>query len=171
MSEKILKQPVIEDVPLPDGSIPPNFDVTQPSSGGTSETAKIKSQRLPYKRIATEVIASALNTKSRKILAEFDLVDSGGLKIGDYTPGVSGDLKLTPNGIVGRNDSGITTFAFDATTGNVVILGSIQAGSVITGEVIVGNNNVIIDGENSRIIVYDEDGIPGIIIGFHKNGF
>ena len=111
------------------------------------------------------MIGSSLNTRSRKILAEFEFTQSGALQIGKYTEGVTGDIRISPNGIVGRDSSGLTTFAIDATTGDVVFKGSVQAGSVITGVLYVGNNSIVIDGDTRRMVFYDENDVPVILIG------
>ena len=95
---------------------------------------------------------------------------SGALQIGKYESGVSGDLRISPNGIVARNSSGMTTFALDGDTGSAVFMGEIQAGAIITGLVSVGNNNVVIDGENQRMIVNDGQ-TDRILIGFQSGGF
>lgn len=155
--EKILKSEEIENIPLPDEEGASDFHTSESTSGGTSGISKINSQSFPGKRVATELLGQALNTKSRKILAEFEFTEMGALQIGKYVSGVSGDLRFSPNGITTRNLSGLTTFAIDGTTGNVVFLGSIQSGSLITGEVVVGDNSVIIHGENRNIIINDRD--------------
>ena len=171
IEEKILSPQTIEDTPFPQEVAITDYGVTQSSNGGVSETSKIKNQSPPYKRVATELLGSALNTKSRKILAEFEFTESGALQIGKYEPGVSGDVRLTPNGITARDLSGITTFALDGDTGNAVFKGTIQAGSFVGGEVIVGNNRLIMDGSTGRFVVYDEQGIPRIVIGYLEGGF
>ena len=169
--DKIFHQQVIDDNPFPneEGEVP--FGVTQSTSGERVSAEKIPDQGFPKKKIATEVISTALNTKSRKILAEFEFTESGALQIGKYANGVSGDLRVSPNGITARNDAGTTTFAIDGTTGDAVFKGTLQAGTLVGGEVIVGNNRVIIDGENARIMVYDENDVPRILIGYQKDGF
>ena len=157
IKDKIYKPQVIDDNPFPneEGEVP--FGVTQSTSGERVSAEKIPDQGFPTKRIATEVISTALNTKSRKILAEFEFTESGALQIGKYANGVSGDLKISPSGIVARNDAGTTTFAIDATTGDAVFKGSVQAGSIITGLVVVGDNKIILDGEKRYILIADEN--------------
>ena len=125
---------------------------------------------MPTRRVAHEVIGSALNTKSRKILAVFEFTESGALQIGKYENGVSGDLRITPNGITARDLAGITTFSLDGTTGDAVFKGTIQSESLIAGLVAVGDNNVILDGENQRIVINDGTN-DRILIGYQQNGF
>lgn len=142
-------------------------------SGGTNEleTTKIVDQSLPTKKIAVELISSALNTRSKKILGEFEFTESGALQIGKYDPGVSGDIKISPTGIVARNSSGVNTITIDGETGDAVFAGTIQSGTLIAGDVVVGDNNIRLDGENRRIIVYDEAGDARILIGYDQGGF
>lgn len=79
---------------------------------------------------------------------------------------MSGDIKISPSGIVARNTSGLTTFAIDGETGNATFAGELQSGSLITGQITVGNNTWIIDGDpdNPQIVLYN-DGIPEIVLG------
>ena len=163
--EKILNQQTIDDIPFPDQE-QESFSTSQSSSGGVIGMEKIKNQNLPHKRIAVELLSSALNTKSRKILAEFEFTEHGSIQIGKYANGVSGDLRITPNGITARNISGLTTFNLDAETGDAVFKGTIQTGAVIAGEIVVGNNTWVIDGDSDHpmIILYN-DGTPEIVIG------
>ena len=127
MQEKIYKPEEIKNNPFPEQIETLDFSDSQTSSGQIENQAKIKDQRVPRKRVSRETIASALNTKSKKILGEFTFTEGGAIRVGVYSPGVSGDLRITPNGLTARNESGITTFAIDGTTGNAVFKGSIDA--------------------------------------------
>ncbi len=153
--DKVYYPDEISDNPLPNQVAAPSFTTSAPESGDVQKPATTKNNPPPQKRAATELLSSALNTRSKKILAEFQFTVSGALAIGEFENGVSGDVRITANGVTARNAAGITTFALDGTTGDAVFAGSIQSGSVITGTVIVGNNNVILDGENKRIIIND----------------
>ena len=130
---KIYEPTVIEDTPFPGEEL--ESEATKESSGGIYSPTEIKDTPLPRKIIAHETIGAALNTKSRKILAEFEFTEHGAIQIGKYTNGVSGDLRFTPNGLTARDKAGITTFAIDGETGDAVFKGTIQAGSVIAAEV------------------------------------
>ena len=167
--DKILSQQVIQDEPFPDEEIE-SFNTSTSSSGGVSGATKINSQDLPKKRVAVELLSSVLNTKSMNILGEFDLVDKGGFKVGTFALGESGEISYTSDGITARNKDGLTTFAIDGSDGSAVFRGQIRAGSLVTGEVIVGDNRVIIDGENSRILINDGTN-DRILIGYQKDGF
>lgn len=132
---KIYTPETIEDNPLPqEGEA--SLATTDSSSGDIHSPTEIKDQPLPVKRMSHELIGSVLNTQSRKILAEFEFTEMGAIQIGKYTTGISGDIKISPSGIVGRNLSGITTFSIDGDTGNATFLGTIQAGSVIADSVL-----------------------------------
>ena len=178
--KSILKIKMAEEkVYTPDWSLPDtpfpmegeaDLSASQKTRGETYGPKTIKDQGFPTKRVAVELIGLALNTKSRKILAEFEFTEHGAIQIGKYTHGVSGDLRITPNGITARDKAGITTFAIDGATGNAVFKGTVQAGTLISGVVVVGNNRVIIDGENRRIIINDGTD-DRILIGYQQDGF
>lgn len=169
--EKIYHNETIEDQPMPGEGI----EAVKEGSGEAGEkiyrNQTIPDRTFPEKKVAVELIGAALNTKSRKILAEFEFTPSGALQIGKYEAGTSGDIRISPSGIVARNTTGAITFTLDGETGDAVFMGKIQTGTLISGLVIVGNNNVVIDGENKRILIYDDNGIARILLGYHENGF
>jgi len=165
MDNKVYTPATIEDTPFPDSEAI-ELGTSQTRGADTYGSESIKDQALPTKRIAQETIGQALNTKSRKILAEFEFELSGAIQIGKYENGVSGDIKISPNGIVARDSAGLTTFTIDGTTGSAVFKGSVQAGSIITGLVQLGDGYLVLDGEGRRIVLYDDDGVtPRIVIG------
>lgn len=155
----------IDENPFPIAEGMVDFGATQQTSKGEYEPQKIKPQPLPTRKVAHEVLGRALNTRSQRILADFKFTATGAISIGTYTNGVSGDVRISPNGIVARNSAGTTTFALDGTTGNAVFKGEIQAGALISGLVAVGDNAVVIDGENRRMVFFDESGVARIVIG------
>jgi hypothetical protein len=130
MAEKVYEPEVIQETPFPGE---PSILDTQSQSipGGNYSPTTTKDKLFKRKVVAHETIASALNTRSRKILQEFDLEQSGGFKIGDFKQGVTGDLRITPNGLIARDSAGINTFAIDGTTGSAVFRGTVQAGDVV----------------------------------------
>lgn len=151
--DKVYYPEVIEENPFPGENQPPmesasaSATVSTPKGGGES-IAKGKPAtkgKWPQSIIAHDTISRNLNTRSRKIMGEFELVDSGGLRVGKYANGVSGELILTPAGITARNMEGDTTFAIDGTTGNVVFAGEIQGGSINI------NNRFSVDSEGNAI--------------------
>ena len=150
---------VIEETPFP-GTVSQNA-TTQAGSGGTFTPTTIKGTPLPIKVIAHETMGSALNTKARKILKTFEFALSGAIQIGKYLAGVSGDIKISPDGIVARNSAGLTTFALDGDTGDATFKGTIQAGAYITE-----NGRVQVSEENGAgILILDSEGKPAIFIG------
>lgn len=168
-NEKVYTPEVVQDTPFPEQGIQLDT-LSQPSAGGNFSPTVSKDKDFPRKRVAREVISTILNTKSKKILGNFKLEQSGGFQIGDYKSGVTGDLRLTPDGQVARNKAGIITFAIDADTGDITLLGTLQAGSVIagsllTGALVVGDNSIIIDGDDKNVIFNDANDIPQIIMG------
>jgi len=171
MDDKIYTNEVITDQPFPGIEVETSgVEASAPTSGGATTQATIPNKSTPTKRIATELLSTVLNTKSRKILGTFELAQNGGIQVGKYENGVSGDVKLTPIGIVARNQSGDITFLLDGDTGDATFKGTIQTGALIAGLVAVGNNNIILDGENQRIIVNDGKN-DRVLIGFQANGF
>lgn len=142
----------LPDQPFP-GKEEEDLSASQKTSSGVYSPQKLTDNPLPVRKTAHELIGSALNTKSRKILAEFQFTEMGAISIGRYVPGVSGDIRHSPNGIVARNQAGLITFALDGTTGNAVFRGTVQAGSIISeSELIGGSINI-----NDRFTV-DSDG-------------
>jgi hypothetical protein len=162
--EKVYHAEEITDNPLPNEVL---IDIPTSQSLGKDvyNPATVKNNPLPLKRVAVELIGSVLNTVSRKILGVFEFTKMGAIQIGEYLNGVSGDVKISPNGITARDSSGLTTFNLDGTTGNAVFKGTVQAGTIISGAVAVGDGNILIDGETKRMIFYDDNNIPVIVIG------
>ena len=169
--EKVYRPTTIEDTPFPTDQAPADsYSFSQDTSGGKYSTQKIGNRDFPQKRTAVELLSSALNTKSLRVLSNFQLTQSGGFQIGDYKLGESGQIDITPNGISAKDTTGLLSFVLDALTGGAVFRGTIQSGALIAGEVIVGNNRVIIDGENERIIINDGTN-DRILIGRDDGGF
>ncbi len=169
--EKVYTPEIISENPIPqsDGVVSLASSDSGSESKGYSASV-IKPQNIPVKRTAVEIIGSVLNTMSRKILGVLEFTQSGAIQIGKYTNGVNGDIRISPNGIIARDLSGNTTFGLDGDTGNAVFKGQIQSGSLVTGEVVVGNNRIIIDGENQTIIV--NDGVNDrVLIGYLPGKF
>jgi len=133
MADKVFTPEIVQDTPFPDGEVQVG-SVTE-SSGGIITPTTTKETEFPSKRIPHELISSVLNTQTRRILGEFKLEQSGGLKMGDYKDGINGDLRITRGGLTARNKAGINTFAIDAETGDTTFLGTVQAGTVIAAEI------------------------------------
>jgi len=133
MAEKVLKPEEIEDAPLPGQTNLPSYGSLL-SGGDTRTQEKIKDNSTPPVKRAYEVISSSLNTNSRKILAEFEFTERGALQIGKYIDGVSGDVRITPNGITSRDSNGDTTFSIDGTTGDAIFKGEVRASDFIVAD-------------------------------------
>lgn len=170
MPEKVFTPEVIEETPFPGETSELLGESVRSVSGEVHSPTISREKSVRRKRAAIELLSQALNTKSKKILQEFQFTDSGALQIGKFLAGISGDLRISPNGITARDQAGITTLAIDGSTGDAIFKGDIRAGSLITGEVIVGNNSIIIDGKNKRIIINDGEK-DRVLIGFQKDGF
>lgn len=166
--EKILYPETIQDNSLPFSNIP-YFSSSSYTDSNVVKQEEIKDTEIPF-NFSKEVISKKINSAAGKILDNFQFTASGAISIGKYENGVSGEIKISPNGIIATNKDGNTTLLVDGSTGNAVFSGEVAAGSVITGQVNVGNNNVRIDGVNKRIII--NDGTRDIIlIGYQQNGF
>lgn len=112
------------------------------SSGGflnVSQPQTYQDTGIATPNIANDVIATSFNTQNRHILGAFTFGKVGAIQIGQYESGVSGDVRISPNGITARNSTGATTFALDGVTGNATFLGTVVAGSIITGYLQVGS--------------------------------
>ncbi len=165
--ERVLHPEEIADTPFPGQASESFFDLPEVSGRGAFSPEADKAHTFPRRRMAVELLSRALNTRTRRILAEFEFTPSGALQIGQFVAGVSGDLRLSPNGILGRNKSGVITFAVDGTTGDAIFRGELRAGSIVTGLITVGNNTWVIDGDpdQPRILLYDPNGLVSIVLG------
>lgn len=147
MNDKVYEQEVIVENPFPNEVVLPVSTQIKTSEGVYTQATE-KEKVFPKKKFATELIGQALNTRSKKILQEFQLEQSGGMKIGDYQSGVSGDIRITPGGVTARDKAGLTTFALDGDTGDAIFKGQISSGSIMTeGAIIDELGNTIIDSE------------------------
>jgi hypothetical protein len=130
-TNKVYTPTVIQDQALPDQVITDSSSSAVTSaSGSVVGTEKIKDNFTPKRRIAQEVIGKSLDTASKKILGVFEFLKQGAIQIGEYIEGVSGEIKISPNGITAKNKDGVTTFALDGETGNAVFNGSVTANAV-----------------------------------------
>jgi len=125
MSDKVYEPDTIQDSPFPkEGQESLSVDVN------TNEPATIKDNPLPTRIVAVDLIGPTLNTQSRKIISEFQFTPSGAIQIGKYDPGVNGDIRISPTGIVARNKDGVSTVTIDGETGDATFKGTILAGDV-----------------------------------------
>ena len=159
MDDKVYTQEVVQENPFPGETVVLDT-ASESKEGDVHSPTTTKEKNVPRKRTAVELLSTALNTRSRKILESFDLEQRGGIQIGNFQDGISGDISLTRNGMVGRNVSGNTTFALD-TDGNLILVGQLRAGSTIVSNTIVTEES---SNGNGRTVYYN-DGIPAIVIG------
>lgn len=136
MDEKVYIPEEILDTPLPgEENIALNSAIA--SQKGSNEIVgpkTIKDSGIPRRVVSRETISASLNTKSKKILGEFQFTDSGALQIGKYTNGVHGDIRISPTGITARDSAGNTSFNLDGETGDAQFRGTIEANDFqITG--------------------------------------
>jgi len=136
------------------------------------------------RNIIKDIINSKLDTQAGNILGEFEFGASGAIQIGTYENGVSGDIRISPTGIVARNADGDNTLAIDGDTGDATFLGTLAAGSVVACDVSasqitagtiaaaanLGSSSVILDGANKRIIVNDGTN-DRVLIGYLSGKF
>lgn len=114
----------IADNPFP-GQAPTN----QTTGQGT-----IADQSFPVQKIASDLLSAALNTKAKKILQQFSFTKLGGLKIGDFKEGITGEIDISPEGIVARNIRGDPTLTLDGETGDATFRGTIEANDFVIAD-------------------------------------
>ena len=76
---------------------------------------------------AQNLVSTSLDTLQRRILSNYGFSQTGSIQIGRYVSGQSGDIRISPNGIVGRNSTGSTTFTLDGTSGDLTLAGYVKA--------------------------------------------
>lgn len=127
--EKIYTPTVIEDNPLPT-----QIDSSVVSSGSATNQVysaqKTTDSNFPQSNYSKETLSQSLNTKTKKILGSYKFTKGGSMQVGEYTEGESGEIKISPDGIVAKNKNGENTFTVDGDTGDVVVKGIVQAGDV-----------------------------------------
>lgn len=162
MAIKVYEPEIITTYAFPDTEEPEETGSTNYEGKKTIAPSKEVDKIFPPKNIARETIGQALNTRTKKILGDFSFGQVGALSIGNYENGVSGDIRLTPNGITARDLNGNTTFSLDGSTGDAVFKGTIYAGSLVTG-------SVVIQGQGAFIV---NDGTYDVILlGYQSGGF
>jgi len=119
---------------IPDAGFPlegtPTTAVTSSTQQTTNQTFGAKEmaeQGFPLKMVAKELMSTAINTITKKITKAFEFTKSGALQIGEYINGVSGDIRISPDGITARNNAGNTTFSLDGDTGDAIFTGDVRA--------------------------------------------
>lgn len=146
MEDKVYYPEVIETYAFPE------VTMTEDNASGNSEGKSVVypstkvNESFPVKNVARELISQTLDTHKKRILGEFTFGQVGAIAIGVYENGVSGDIRITPNGLVARDINGDTTVSIDGATGDAVFKGTITAGALVTGSVrISGQGAFIVD--------------------------
>lgn len=142
---KIYEPAEIEQTPFPQDQVENPTESSGKQSSGLFSPKTSNQTNFPLKRVSHELISQALNTRSKKVRGQFQLTESGGFRIGNYEPGVSGEMVLTPAGQTAKNMAGQVTFAIDAETGDVIFLGEIRGGTIDIG------NNFYVDVDGNVI--------------------
>lgn len=137
MDNQIYTPTVIPDVLFPQDTAQ-SANTSQAASEGVYGPTTTSDTVFPTPNIASEVIGDTMNTTSKKILQEFQFTQSGAIQVGEFEPGVSGDLRFSPDGLVARDNQGDVTVAIDGETGNAFFKGIISALSVISGQISLG---------------------------------
>jgi len=159
--DKVYVPEVLEDSNFPTEETTSTSTV---ASSGVYTPTEIEDTSLPVKKIANELISSVLNTQSHKILGELKFTRMGAIQIGSYEEDETGDVRISPEGIVGRNTQGETTFALDGETGDATFKGIVRAGSLVSGDLVLGGKNnsdgtlTIADSDGNIIILADKLG-------------
>jgi hypothetical protein len=99
----------------------------------------------------SDVINESIDTASKNILGEYAFGASGAIQIGTYVNGVSGDIKISPAGILARNTSGAYSLSIDGTTGSVSMVGSISAAAGYIGGWAVTASALYFDGATDAV--------------------
>jgi hypothetical protein len=167
---KTYEPEIIDTYALPETIVEEETGSTNYEGKKVASPSTKVSEKFPVKSVARETIGEALNTRTKQILGTFTFGQVGAISIGVYENGVSGDIRITPNGITARDLNGITTFSIDGTTGDAVFKGTVQAGSIISGSVI---SDSIISGEinlggldnvDGLLNLYDNSGVKKIVL-------
>lgn len=154
MAEKVYYPETIDVQPIPEA-----VETPQEGSANYEGKTNIAPSRnvdvsFPSIPVARETINEVLNTKTKQILGDFTFGEVGALSVGVYENGVTGDIRITPNGITARDINGNTTFSIDGTTGDAVFKGTITAGALVTGSVTVQGQGAFIVNDGTYNVIY-----------------
>lgn len=164
-----LQPPTIVDQPIPllDGSqtTATGTDTTATSTESAVVPTTQVDQAFPQAIIARETISQSLDTETKRIKGAYSFESLGAIKIGEFSQGVSGEVAISPDGIIAKNINGDTTFALDGATGDATFKGTVQSGSLLSGSLTVGGAaNVdgaihVLDSTNTEKVTIDKDGV------------
>lgn len=161
MDDKVYVQEIVNETPFPGDSLILPQSPTPNGQSGNYTPSKVTDRLFPIKRTSVELLSQALNTRSKKVLQEFELQDSGGFRIGKFREGISGDVSLTPNGLVARNLAGLTTFVLDGDTGDATFKGTVQA-----EDFVIADENGLVSASVFQSDSYRDDDVVTINLTF-----
>lgn len=162
MADKVYYPETIESTSLPEVESEETTESTNYVGSTNLSPSKEVDVSFPQIPVARQTINEVINTKTQQILGEFTFGVVGALSIGVYENGVTGDIRITPNGITARDINGATTFSINGSDGSAVFKGTIYAGSLVTG-------SVTVQGQGAFIV---NDGIYNVIwLGYKEGGF
>jgi len=111
-----------------------SLTITGASIDGTSTIGgRIASTLATAIDVSGHFADAAISTATSTILGSFTFGVSGALQIGTYENGVTGDVKISPTGILGRDKLGDTTFSLNGETGVAVLNGLVVGTNVGIG--------------------------------------
>ena len=119
-----------QPVPLLEGGMTPTTGTTTnpvTSDSGAYTPAPVTNVQVPFEQIAVDTIGTSINTETKSILGQFTFEQLGAIVVGLFQQGVSGEVKISPDGIIATNVNGDITFALDGTTGDATFKGTVEA--------------------------------------------
>lgn len=130
IDNEVLYPQVIDAPLLPTflGELISSSDDSSSNEKGDVATPKTTAtKKLPVNYVAPQTISESINTKTKQILGQYTFGQVGAIAIGAYEFGISGDIRISPDGITARNVNGETTFSIDSATGDAIFKGTVQA--------------------------------------------
>lgn len=142
--ETIIDQPI----PLLGGGFTPVAGSVSNANDSIAETPiQQVDRKFPQAQIAQQTISESLNTETKRITGEYTFEQLGAILVGLFKQGISGEIKISPDGIVAKNVNGEITFALDGATGDATFKGTIEAaGFTIADETGLHSLNNFITG-------------------------
>lgn len=128
--EDAITPPTIPDQAVPlinGGTTSVAGTTTDPVTSGAEIPDKAPNPPIPQTVIATDTVATSINTETKKILGEYEFEQLGAIQIGEFKQAVSGDIKISPDGITATNKEGEKSFHLDGETGDATFKGTVQA--------------------------------------------
>ena len=145
IEEKIYTPETIPDTPFPNQDTAGSSAVLQQVDSTNQIYSPKTIAETPFTQpvIANETISSNFNTQTKKILNEFTFAPMGAIRIGNYQDGDTGDISISPDGILARDKYGNPTFSLNGDTGDATFKGVVQASgfNIIDDQGLISLNN------------------------------